>query len=151
MSEWCWCTSLYHHIDYHYRNVVSESKLIKVDCSRMCFPFVLFLLLLVPFLSSSELSCISVPVFDEYDATSYFACTCPQYNMAGHFSLATFAYHLPQGILDKYLVVDFRECSTLHLIMDQLDLLNTESGLFRPSLQFRGLKVENIAEVSKTS
>ena len=71
--------------------------------------------------------------------------------MAGHFSLASFAFHLPQGILDKYLVVDFRECSTLHLLMDQLDLLNMESGLFRPSLQFRDLNVENIAEVSKTS
>ena len=118
----------------------------------MCISYVLLLLLLLlPFsLSSSVLSCSSLPVFDEYGTTINFSCTCPHYNMAAHFSLATFAYHLPQGIFDKYLVVDFRECSTLHLIMDQLDIFNTESVFFRPGLQFRELNVVNIAKVSTT-
>ena len=111
-------------------------------------------LLLFPFLSSPclpspspSLSCSSLPVSEQYDTTLYFACTCHQDSLTGHFSLATFAYNLSQDIFDRGMVVDFRDCWSLDIIMDQLELSNIDSDYFRPDFQFEEISVENVLQV----
>ena len=68
--------------------------------------------------------------------------------MAGHFSLASFAHNLSQAIFDRSLVVDFRDCWSLDIIMDQLQLHSVESENFRPDFQFKEINVENMFQVN---
>ena len=112
------------------------------------FPLLLIPLLLSPSTSSSSLSCSSLPEFDQFSTTLYFACTCPEEMMEGHFSLASFAHNLSQDIFDRSLVVDFRDCWSLDIIMDHLQLHSLESEYFRPDFQFKEINVENIFQVS---
>ena len=68
--------------------------------------------------------------------------------MAGQFSLASFAHNLSQDIFDRSLVVDFRDCWSLDIIMDQLQLHSVQYEFFRPDFQFNEINVENIFQVS---
>ena len=68
--------------------------------------------------------------------------------MTGQFSLASFAHNLSQDIFDRSLVVDFRDCWSLDIIMDQLQLHSVQSEYFRPDFQFKEINVENILQVS---
>ena len=107
-------------------------------------------LLLLPFChltTSSSLTCSSLPEFEQFDPTLYFACTCTEERGEGQFSLASFAYNLSQAIFDRRLVVDFRDCWSLDIIMDQLDLHSVQSQHFRPDFQFKEVNVENIFQV----
>ena len=114
-------------------------------------PLLTISLLISPSTSSTSvtpLTCSSLPEFDQFSTTLYFACTCPEEMMAGHFSLASFAHNLSQDIFDRSLVVDFRDCWSLDIIMDQLQLHSVQSENFRPDFQFKEINVENMFQVS---
>ena len=113
------------------------------------FPLLLIPLLLSPPTLSSSLSCSSLPEFDQFSTTLYFACTCPEEMMAGQFSLASFAHNLSQDIFDRSLVVDFRDCWSLDIIMDQMELNSRDSNHFRPDIQFEKINIENIHKVTR--
>ena len=113
--------------------------------------FFLLFFFLSSALASSDLICSSLPEFEPYDTSLYFACTCPQEGMEGQFSLASFAYNLSHSIFDRSLVVDLRDCLSMDIIMDQLQLNLVLSDYFRPDIQFKEINVENIFQVRSFS
>ena len=88
-------------------------------------------------------------MFEQFDTNLYFACTCPQEMMEGQFSLASFAYNLSHSIFDRSLVVDFRDCWTMDIVMDQLELHTVQSEYFRPDIMFKEINVENMFQVRR--
>ena len=88
-------------------------------------------------------------MFEQFDTNLYFACTCPQERMEGQFSLASFAYNLSHSIFDRSLVVDFRDCWTMDIVMDQLELHTVQSEYFRPDIMFKEINVENMFQVRR--
>jgi hypothetical protein len=111
---------------------------------------ILFLLHLLPLPvhSISNLTCISLPMLKQLSTSLYFTCICPQDRLEGQLSLATFAYNLSKSMFDRSLVVDFRDCWSLDIIMDQMDLNLRDSNHFRPDIHFEKLNIENIHRVS---
>jgi len=109
--------------------------------------FFLLFFFLSSALASSDLICSSLPEFEPYDTSLYFACTCPQEGMEGQFSLASFAYNLSHSIFDRSLVVDLRDCLSMDIIMDQLQLNLVQSDYFRPDIHFKEINVENMFQV----
>ena len=69
----------------------------------------------------------------------------------GVFSISRFAHNLTQRISDKSLVVDFRDCASLTVLLDQELLYWTRSPVFRPDLSIVEINVDNVDQVSTLS
>ena len=116
--------------------------------------FMFSILLLLPLLplsvhSISNLTCISLPMLTQFSTSLYFTCICPQDRLEGQLSLATFAYNLSKSLFDRSLVVDFSDCWSLDIIMDQMELNLRDSNHFRPDIHFEKINIENIRWVSR--
>jgi len=109
--------------------------------------YIFLILLLSSYTFTSNLVCNSLQEFEPFDNSLYFACTCPKDEMEGQFSLASFAYNLSHTIFDRSLVLDIRDCWSMDIIMDQLQLNLVLSDYFRPDIQFKEINVENIFQV----
>ena len=111
---------------------------------------ILLLLHLIPLPvhSISNLTCISLPMLKQFSTSLYFTCVCPQDRLEGQLSLATFAYNLSHSMFGRSLVVDFRDCWSLDIIMDQMELNWRDSNHFRPDIHFEKINIENIHIVS---
>ena len=94
------------------------------------------------------LQCNSLPSFDNTDFYIYFGCSCDSsQNPGGTFSISKFAYNLTQRISDKSLVIDFRNCKTLNILLDQELLYWKLSPVFRPNLSIVEINVDNVKQV----
>lgn len=65
----------------------------------------------------------------------------------GVFSISRFAHNLSQIISNKSLVVDFRDCASLTVLLDQELLYWTRSPVFRPDLSIVEINVDNVDQV----
>ena len=63
------------------------------------------------------------------------------------FSISQFAHNLSSWISDKSLVVDFRDCESLSVVLDQELLYWTQSPVFRPDLSIVEINVDNVDQV----
>ena len=75
---------------------------------------------------------------------------CNAYILSRHggvFSISRFAHNLTQRISDKSLVVDFRDCVSLTVLLDQELLYWTRSPVFRPDLSIVEINVDNVDQV----
>lgn len=118
----------------------------------MCLSMLMISLLLlsVPGNFSSNLTCISMPSLDHITNTLYFICTCPEEIMTGHISLARFVHNLPQQVAHRILVMDFRNCRSLEIMMDQTEIMWLNSQHFRPQIQIQEINVENCNQVTNS-
>ena len=81
---------------------------------------------------------------------SYFAFEWSAYIHCRHggvFSISRFAHNLTQRISNKSLVVDFRDCESLTVLLDQELLYWTRSPVFRPDLSIVEINVDNVDQV----
>ena len=107
--------------------------------------FLYFHILLVN--SLSNLTCISMPMLGQFTISHYFICTCPEERMDGHFSLASFVQNLPRSMAGVSLAVDLRNCWSLDIIMDQMELAVPDSDYFRPDIELERINIENSRQV----
>ena len=68
--------------------------------------------------------------------------------LVSYLVIAGFAASLSQRISDKSLVIDFRDCNTLSVLLDQEQLYWTQSPVFRPDLSIVEINVDNVGQVS---
>ena len=107
--------------------------------------FLYFHILLVN--SLSNLTCISMPMLGQFTSSLYFICTCPEERMDGHFSLASFVQNLPHSMAGVSLAVDLRNCWSLDITMDQMELALSDSDYFRPDIELERINIENTHQV----
>ena len=107
----------------------------------------LLLTLLFSNVSPSSLHCNSLPAFEPSDSALYFGCRCGPDRLGGRFSLASFAFNLSHSIFDAELVVDFRDCWSLEIILDQAGLNLVTSDHFRPDMSIAEINLENVDQV----
>ena len=94
------------------------------------------------------LQCNSLPSFDNTDFYIYFGCSCDSSQKpGGTFSISKFAYNLTQRISDKSLVIDFRNCKSVNILLDQELLYWKLSPVFRPDLSIVEINVDNVKQV----
>ena len=94
------------------------------------------------------LQCNSLPSFDNTDFYIYFGCSCDSSQTpGGTFSISRFAFNLTQRISDKSLVIDFRDCHSLNILLDQELLYWKLSPVFRPGLSIVEINVDNVKQV----
>ena len=60
------------------------------------------------------------------------------------FSLAHFAYNLAGSYFGKSVYIVFQSCRHLKLVLDHSELSRIGSDLFRPDIQVRELKIEQV-------
>ena len=68
-------------------------------------------------------------------------------SMKAYFSVSEFAHNLSERISDQSLVIDFRDCDTVSILLDQELLYWVSSPVFRPDLSIVEINVDNIKQV----
>lgn len=120
---------------------------------KKCLILLLILVILHQGLSEDPTTCMTD--FEENDEL-HFVCFCHDNyeeaieeqakHIAEHqgFSLAHFAYNLAGSYFGKSVHIVFQSCRHLKLVLDHSELSRIGSDLFRPDIQLRELKIEQV-------